>query len=230
MNRLLHIIILLFTTITATAQYDQHHSWGILQETQFRTGKSNVEAPDNFQGSIYYDDNFTPGKIMIEGEEENAFLRYNAYQGMFEVKREYTDDDFLLLNKDKNVELQYMGDRYVVRDFVDKDGLRVNGYLKVLEDYTDDAVLGVHMVKTYKPAQEPVNSYGRRKPATMNDEVYLVYINDKGKSTVFENSRRSILRAFDEDKRTLKRFIRKNDIDFDDNFRGATQVIREQRS
>ena len=87
------------------------------------------DAKDNIVGSPYYEDEFTPGVIMMEGKESlRAYLRYNVVDDQVEVRVAPNAESTYVLPKDQSISYKLKNYVYKLRRVTTDEGIGIEGY------------------------------------------------------------------------------------------------------
>ncbi|WP_422081645.1 hypothetical protein [Ulvibacterium sp.] len=176
------------------------------------TADRTVDLAD-IEGSMYYDEDFSLGKIYYSDEPFKSILaRYNAYTDEIEIKRD-EQEAVESLYKGAKVSCEINGRRFVYSEYLDKRGNPENGYLvKVFSGEKHD--LYEKRSKAFKEGQQPKTSLHLPTPDKFVDRLGFYVAVDSETPQFFPDSRKKLSTIFDDDKIGLLRtFIKKNEID-----------------
>jgi hypothetical protein len=170
-------------------------------------------------GSPYLDEDFTKGVIVDDKNETNnaAYLRYNSYNDIFEIKLNLNSDAVKSLQRTSNYKYILNGETYilinspkVINKFHYRNG---NGYVVELKA-TDNLSLYKRYAKQYKKGREAKSNYDAVKPARLDTKITYIFKFQGEKYVTVEPHKKKVLDAFDEHKKEIKNFIKENKIKF----------------
>lgn len=167
----------------------------------------------NIEGSMYYNEDFSPGKIYYSNKPFKSILaRYNAYTDEIEIKRDDREAVESLF-KDAKVSCEVNGHKFIYSQYHDKRGNLENGYLVKIfsgEKYN----LFEKRSKAFKEGQQPKTSLHLPTPDKFVNRKGF-YVSVDGETPKFlSDSKKKLSVVFDADKiGILKTFIKKNEID-----------------
>lgn len=197
-----------FATLAASAQQSNR-----IADSDGRSITARREQSQAATGSMYVDEKYMPAKI--SNSATTTLLRYNAYSDYFEMNSPKADQ-VQSLPKDPSVEITFVSEdkKYVVTDYIDKDGNAANGYLVVVSE-----TLKVKIYKRERVTMTaeffPSNSYQTYKPAAYKkqDDEFYVKIGDK--EAAYFSKKKDFAKLIPEKDKEVLTYIKKNDIDLE---------------
>jgi hypothetical protein len=139
-----------------------------------------LPVPADYTGSFYFEEDFIPGVIVVEGKEEqlNVFLRYNALKDQVEYKLNKKENEVRLLPTIKSISYKTPAYDYIWKTFKVEDGKEISGY--VISYFNgEEAKFLAKPIAVLQPEVLPRTGYDRYKPANMSVKpVYLLSIGD----------------------------------------------------
>ncbi len=160
-----------FITTSLTAQINDSggHSKMLL------TTKKN-DVLNEVKGSYFLDDNFKPGKVIVEGYDPlDVLLRYNVNTETFEIKMEKTGDDIYVMPL--NLETKYyLESNLYTYHTINFEGKSMTGYFQ--NHYEGDKVSFLEKPSlTITEAVKAKTGYEKDKPAQirLQKEHYIVF-------------------------------------------------------
>ena len=197
----------------------------------FRDVADNLMINDNVKsvnlgnviGTPYLDEDFVKGVIVDEKNDKNsaAYLRYNSYNDIFEIKLDLNADDVKSLERTSNYKFILNGERYVLINspkVINKYHYRNgNGYVVALKE-TENLSLYKRYFKKYEKGKKATTNYDTDKPARLDTRTTYIF-KFKDRYVTVEPHKKRILEAFTDHKKEIKNFIKENKI----KFRGGTE-------
>lgn len=171
-------------------------------------------GPDKIEGSPYIQKVFAPANVV--NVEQRYFMRYNAYEDLFEFIT--PKNDTLVMDKidDFGVITFNLGNKkFKLVDYIDLNEKSQKGYLIDLYNKSDFALYKKESV-SFRAGKKAKTSLEVDMPAkyVKNDDLYFLK-NKSGKITVFPESRKQLIKLFPEKKSEIENFVKQNDIKFD---------------
>ncbi len=203
--RALYIVVYFLFISGAVAQVAGFgKSTGVTTDAQL--GISYVEV--DVQGSPYINELYKKGTTVVYGKKSReALMRYNAHTNEIEIIDENGRARSIL--RQRNIVANFGGKSYEVVEYIENGELKL-GYFNPLND--GRAQLLWRPKKIFVQAENPDNGYDTFSPPTFKD-VSRYYIRKKGKpAETIRLSKRSILKYLDDETKTLKEYIRINNL------------------
>jgi len=222
------IFIFVFTIMVSplTAQtYNTSNDWAkidVIQKAQKIIGD---DISSNVDGSLYYNDNYTAGKLFFEGKEleRNMLYRYEAFSDIVEVKLNNGKEDYLAQSPKLDVQI---GDNlYTYVQFIDKSKNDITfGYMIVIEQ---NEIFDIYdrKIKKLRPGKKAKTSMSADLQAKLLDfeTIYFRLAGDKFAKS-FPDSKSSLYKMFPDQKSELKKFLKSEKIDLE-NPQDAAKVL-----
>ena len=168
---------------------------------------ADASKPIDAQGSPYVDDNFLP--VKVKGFDNQIFTgRFNAYNGEMEVN---LGTKIIALDKSSAYEVIFTQSNKVYRTFSyqTEKGVSKNGFLAVVDESEDFAILKQEIVKYFERV-EPISSYQQPKPAKFKRENDSYYLKKGNKITFLPTKKKTLLKAYPKQAKIIKAFIKEN--------------------
>ena len=181
----------------------------------------------NVVGTPYLEEDFVKGVIVDEKNDKNsaAYLRYNNYSDVFEIKLEFNSKSVNSLERTPNYKFIVNGEKYilinspkVINKYHYRNG---NGYVVALKE-TDNLSLYKRYAKQYEKGKKAISNYDADKPARLNTKTSYIF-KFKDEYVTVEPHKKKVLDAFTDKKAEIKKFIKENKI----KFRGGTEGEEE---
>jgi len=173
--------------------------------------KNISRAMDNVMGSPYIDENYQ--RVRINGVENKIYSgRYNAYINEMEILVAVGREPIALDISNNDYEVFFINDNklYKTFDFETNRGITKKGFLVVISEENDIAVLKEEIVKYYEKVSAS-SSYDQDKPAKFRREDDNYYIKLKSGRVVYLPSKdKDIAKAFPEHSKEIMAFVKKN--------------------
>lgn len=166
----------------------------------------------DFKGSPFANETFVPGALLSNNEVliSNIFLRYNAYQDEFQVKKSMiaTENNIEAIRKTQAIYIKIANDIYTYKIPDATQG--VGGYYQILlEGNTFD--LFKKNSKKFIEGADSVNKMTGNHAARIVDESFYYLVNSKGKFLELPSSKSKKIDAIGgANKSELKKFIKSN--------------------
>lgn len=222
-------LLLLFTFI-ANAQIGNISANG-----DFRDVGDNLMVNNNVKevnlgtvrGTPYLNEDFVKG-IIVDVKNDNtiaAFLRYNSYNDVFEIKGDLNSNDVKTLERTPNYQYIVNGEKYVLINapvVINKYHYRKgNGYVVELKE-TENISLYKRYAKQYEKGKKAISNYDVDKPAQLNTKT-AYFFKFKDRYVPVEPHKKRVLDAFTDHRKDIKKFVKENKI----KFRGGTEGEEE---
>lgn len=170
------------------------------------TGKSGL--PSNVVGSPYLNENFSYGRVLVEGQDSyRILLRYNAYRDQMEMKN--PDESLTALLKKDYIEVQMNNELWVVRGF-DNNGSLGEAYFVRIEEVGEFELL-LRKNKVLREGREATSSYTNATPPRFDEDFgfYLKHKDEIAKPVKLKKN--SVIEALPEEFRDkAEELIKKN--------------------
>ena len=179
-----------------------------------RSGKYLMQIGDDSEvlGTPYLADTFSTGFLNIDGDwYRGAELRYDAYDAIFEVR--LSDGIFMISPESLEADsILYNEEVFVVKDILPGDPMRLQ-YLALLYEKGQYALLKRYRTRLNNAV--PSDGYREAKPAEYrtNPPEYIIF---KNQEPVDVKGVRSIADVFDVERKKVRRFLKQNDYDLND--------------
>ena len=176
--------------------------------------KSSKFQASRAEGTPYLNKMFTPA--VVDGVEQVAMMRYEAYSDQFEFINPAKDT--LVLDKDEpfnTITFKLNNTKYKLVEYVTKEE-KVKGYLVLLTEKNNFSLYKKQIVKYYKE-KFATTSYDTDAPPRFErgNDTFYYRRNETSPVVEFPTSKKSLLKVFPEKKAELEAFIKENRIDFD---------------
>jgi|TARA_R100000306_G_scaffold5939_7_gene8344 hypothetical protein len=210
--------VFLFGTIGVSAQeqglYELQNK-KIDVEQRYASFNISKEEFESMEGSPYVNENFIKGNI-YKGKElanQNVLLRYNAFADEIEIKKNEQEQSYNALIKDPDIYVKIFQDVYV---FVPYNGSNEKGgYFNIVKE-GDQFDLYKKTKVTYKEPTFAKTSYQSDKPAKWVDNITYYLVGKDGSFYELPTRRSKVLDVMSEKKKEVKRYIKEQDIDLDE--------------
>lgn len=172
---------------------------------------------DSYVGTPYNHPSYLVGNVYKNDElwASNVALRYNAVVDEMEIKESLTTDDSQakVLTKSPDVYVKIVNDIYIFAPY--KGGIEGGGYFQVL---FEGSKIGLFKKpkKSYTKAKKATTSITRDLPASFKDKPVYYIVDKSGKYFELPSSRSKKLKVFGKNKDAIKDFVRKNQLDLND--------------
>ena len=192
---------------------------------------TSLERPflDGHSGSLYLDEEVSQGYFIDTAlkNKVQSKMKYDAYNDVFKIYPNGTDEGFKLLERTKRFEYEYGGERFVL---IESDLLNVDhfehgkGYVVELTSSEEEAVLYKRYHKKFDPGSVATSSYENDIIPSFNFELfYIIKLEDE--FAVAKAHKKRILDVFPKDKRDdLRGYIDSQRL----KFRGTDEEIENQ--
>ncbi|HEY9184824.1 MAG TPA: hypothetical protein VIM94_05850 [Salegentibacter sp.] len=202
-------LLLSLMVIFGFNSYAQINSQNVLNDRM--TISVYKKTPKGFTGTPFVDEEFKKGIIMDEdGRSQPAFLRYNAVEGIMEIKLNKLQEDIHVLPRIKKINYSIDDYTYFIDSKRTEDGEHLEGYF--VRYYAGD---NVKLLGWPRPdiieAQAAKTGYDKDKPAHLKVEMeYYLEIGDNRLQEVRLRPR-DFRKAFDEND-AMKNYLSDNKV------------------
>ncbi|MGM0934679.1 MAG: hypothetical protein ACQEWD_14680 [Bacteroidota bacterium] len=194
--------------------YSQINSQNVLNDRM--TISVYKKTPEGFTGTPFVDEEFKKGAILDEeGRAQPAFLRYNAVEGIMEIKLNKLQEDIHVLPRIKKITYTIDDYTYFIDSKRTEDGELLEGYFVSYYEGDNVKLLGWPRPDVIQ-AQVAKTGYDKDKPAHLKvDMEYYLEIGDNRLQEV-KLRPRDFRKTFDKDA-AMKKFLSDNKVkDLDD--------------
>ncbi|WP_194851726.1 hypothetical protein [Nonlabens antarcticus] len=184
----------------------------------------NLKSGDKLEGNPYLNDTLTYGIVYRNGDPfANYYMRYNVLNDQIEFSSTSDGVELEAMPNDLSMAYEFNGSRFQYFDFSNK----INGIFEVLNIFTDsDFLIKKHMKSIYKPDKQDVNSYYSGRDPKISTKAKFYYVED-GKAIEVENNKNKVTKNLDNsNKNELKKFIKENDLNFDEDGMGLAKLLK----
>lgn len=174
---------------------------------------SDVSKPIDAYGSPYINENFLP--VKVKGFDDQLFTgRYNAYNGEMEIN---LGTKIIALDNNLSYEVMYTQNNKIYRtyNYITPSGIAKRGFLNVVQQMTDYAVLKQEVVKFYDKVPA-ATSYQRDKPAKFVESAPNYYFEKGGVVKPVPTKKKDLLKAYPQNAKALKSYLKENKISLKD--------------
>jgi hypothetical protein len=190
----------------------------ILDEYIKRQNKDvNFKDTKSYKGTPYNHPNFLPGNIYKEGKllAENIAVRYNAIADEMEVKETIAspEEDARVLTKSPDVYVKILNDIFVFVPY--QGGIEEGGYFEVLQEGKKIA-LYKKQIKDFTPEKKATSSITKKVPAQFKDKPVYYLVTKNGKFYQLPRSRNKKLKVFGEKEKEMKKYVKTNDLNLNE--------------
>ncbi len=226
MKKSISISIFSLLIFSSTAQsYNSSNDFGNVEILQKVTKKIGDEIPSDVDGSLYFSETYTAGKLLFEGKElkRDMLYRYDAYSDIIEVKLTNGEEDYLA--QSPKLDVLIGEDRYSYIQFYDQSDKEVTfGYMIVLEN-NERYDLYDRKIKKLKPGKKATTSMSADITAKLldNETIYFRLTGEKFAKS-FPESKSGLYKMFPNLKADLKKFLKNEKIDLE-NPKDVAKVI-----
>jgi len=211
-------LVFLIITIGGAAQdqglYDLQNK-KINAEQRYESFNISKEEFESMEGSPYANENFIKGNI-YKGKElsnKNILLRYNAFADEIEIKKHDQSETYNALIKNPDVYVKIFQDVYV---FVPYNGSNEKGgYFNIV---TEGAQFDLYKktTVTYKEPYFAETSYQSDRPAAWVKTKIYYLVGKDGSFYELPTRRSKVLDVMSKKKKEVKRYIKEQNIDLDE--------------
>ncbi|MFN3969506.1 hypothetical protein [Flavobacterium sp.] len=177
-------------------------------------GRKSAKNSEVVKGSPYINKVFGHGKVV--NAAENVFLRYNAYDDLFEFIS--PNNDTLVLSKTESYgDILFTGTKinYRLVNYTDKNNKLTKGYLIQLHQ-KNDFILYKKQKVNYSSARPAVSSYAEDLPAEYTIAAEVFYLKSKDQEILeFPTSKKGLVKLYPDRKEAIETFLKQNKINFD---------------
>lgn len=170
---------------------------------------SDVSKPIDAYGSPYINENFLP--VKVKGYDDQLFTgRYNAYNGEMEIN---LGTKIIALDNNMSYEVMYTQNNKIYRtyNYITPSGIAKRGFLNVVQQMTDYAVLKQEVIKFYDKVPA-ATSYQQDKPAKFVESAPNYYFEKGGVVKPVPTKKKDLLKAYAQNAKALKSYIKDNKI------------------
>ena len=187
-----------------------------------------IPIPDEFVGSIYYNEEFVPAKMKDGGNSMDVFVRYNSLENAIEVKLAKNSNSINIMPRNKNI--LYDVDEYEIflEEFTDSKGKKVNGYF--YDFYSKDSIrfLGKPVIEVI-PGVSAISLYTDSKPRKI--EVQMRYFLQESSGELHEfNLNKKQIRNLLGQRYEVNEYLKANRIADRDDFLNLLQNVLRNNS
>lgn len=200
------IILLTFFGFNAFAQVDNQtiNSYGMRIPVYKKT-------PEGFTGTPFVDEEFKKGQIIDEnGRSQAAFLRYNAVEGIMEIKLDKQQEEVHVLPRISKISYFIDGFTYFLDSKRTDDGELLEGYFVHYFDGENVSLLGWPRPDVIE-ARAARTGYDKDKPAHLKIEMEYFLEIDNNRLKEVRLRPRDFRKAFDNNS-AMKNFLSKNKV------------------
>lgn len=181
------------------------------------------EDTDSYIGTPYNHPSYLLGNVYKNDElwATNVALRYNAVADEMEIKESLTtnNSEAKVLTKSPDVYVKIVNDIYIFAPY--KGGIEGGGYFHVLFEGTKIGLFKKPK-KSFTQAKKATTSITRDLPASFKDKPVYYIVDKDGRYYELPSSRSKKLKVFGKNKDAIKDYVRKNQLDLND----EKQLIR----
>jgi hypothetical protein len=225
MKNCLNFTLILLISLSVHAQQVNNTVGGsdlsnTFQVSQFVTGEIN--------GSPYLMDEWTQGVVLINGKVDSQYyIKYNILEERMEFSDNFSGEGARALAKEQSLIVQMDGRSFQYIDFSKQDG-DLAGYFEIIKSFDAKNLLLKRVQKRLdEPNEIQKSGYATasgQKPSIRTTTAF--YYVEEGKVEEIQNHRKRSLRSLDDSKeKELKTFIKKSDVDFDDDGKALAELI-----
>lgn len=206
--------LLLFSLFTSVFVYGQVPRATSLDNSDLSIlGRQYVKQAEVVKGSPYIDKVFGHGKVV--NAAENVFLRYNAYDDVFEFIS--PSNDTLVLNKTEaygDIVFRSTKINYRLLNYTSKNGKPTTGYLIHLYE-KNDFILYKKQKVNFSSARPAVSSYAADLPAEYTIAADVFYLKSKDQDIFeFPTNKKGLVKLYPNRKEAIETFLKQNNINF----------------
>lgn len=164
------LLIFSFIIFNGVAQDVPRNYVSLMDE--MRTFKASDNLNDNMDGSPYINDEFLPGKIIVDGKQfQDVYFRFNALKDVMEIKVRPDDSEIFVLPRMDKYSFKQENETFYLKDVITNEGEMLSGFL--IKYYQDPNVLFVGKpVTKIKPAKAAETGYDKAQPAKVDTYVH----------------------------------------------------------
>lgn len=168
--------------------------------------------PEDVIGSPYVEDVFQLGAIYEDNKliSKKLYLRYNAAEDDFEIKKTIGDDDskIMILMKTPSIYVKIANNLIIYDE-------SANGYFQILF-LGNTFNLYKKLNKKLRPARRARNSFEKNVLAKYMDETMYFLVTKKGDFHKIPDKRKKRLQFFGNKKSDIEKYVTKYDLDIND--------------
>jgi len=171
----------------------------------------------DFRGTQYLEEDFQKGVVYdgLAGSEKDMFLRYDALNDLFEMKKIKTEKNNEFLKKTFEINISLDTKKFYCLNYRNNDGNDVFGYLQEIATIGDMKFYRKYGKKLILPQKAKTTLEQDRPGKIKNKKYYVVGISNDLKAA--EINKKLILNYIKSDKKaSAKAFVKKNKLKFKD--------------
>lgn len=186
------------------------------------------DAKDNIVGSPYFEDEFTPGIIMMEGKESlRAYLRYNAVDDQVEVRVAPNAESTYVLPKDQTISYKLKDYVYKLRQVTTNEGKGLEGYFL---DYYSGEKASFYAKPTARVIRPRRESTAFNDRTSLRRDVYVdYYLVLKDRPLIHVKLREKDFRKVLEDEPGMKKYFTDNKVKDEEDVVRMLRFYEEQQ-
>jgi hypothetical protein len=226
----LFLSLFVCTSIFSQSTLSVYGTNGSKLETNFYNQLS-TEIKNNardFTGSPFIEENLQPGTLLLkggkvgEGEAPVYYMRYNVLEQRIEFSSTNDLESLKMLPKNSSIVVHLDGKTY---QYININNLTA-GYYEIVNEFDEHNQLVVgHIKNVHKVEQQ--NSYNSSQKSRIRSSKRVYFLNNKN-TVEIENHKRKSIKAFSTSSQSvLKKYIKQNNIKFDDDYQGLIAVINK---
>lgn len=205
-------IILFFNVYFGFAQNEVFDYVSLRDELKIINENGKVDFSNkNIEGSPYLYEEFSPGKIIQEGEKNiNAYFRYNALQDVVEIKIKPNQNEIFILPRSDKFEFKLTDYTFFLNKMITKEGEVLAGYK--LKYYESDTLLFIGKSNSIITAAKTAETtYDISMPSKIKTKInYFVSFN--GEPLVEVRIKEKDFRNLLEDSPKMKSYFKENKV------------------
>ncbi len=181
-----------------------------------RGGFMSQEELDQIKGSPYVNGGvFLPGNVYKDDKKimDNVLMRFNAYSDHIQTTTDGKKEPTGILLKDPGAIVEIGADNYVF--FPQGTVPGKGGYLKLISENKDASLYKRNRI-TYVEGTKGTDTYTVDKPARFVSEITYFMVDMNASFTELPQGKRKILEAFGSKEKEMKKYLKINKLDVDD--------------